>query len=57
MGTLLKIQERFLGNSAMLELDTFLNETFGNEKRFTVDMICQQILNFLEKEKQEKANE
>jgi acyl carrier protein len=51
MGTLLKIQERFLKDSSILEMDSFLNETFSNEKRFTVQMICQQIIIIIQKEK------
>jgi len=55
MGTLLKIQERFLKDSSIIEVDAFLNETFSNEKRFTVRMICQQILELIQKE--EAGNE
>ncbi|UCH94142.1 MAG: hypothetical protein JSV88_28265 [Candidatus Aminicenantes bacterium] len=47
MGTLLKIQERFLKDSSMFEVDAFINETFSKERRFTVRMVCQQIVKIM----------
>ena len=50
MGMLLKIQEKFLKNKSILELDVFLNEMFANEKRFTVQMVCQQLIKIIQRE-------
>ena len=55
MGTLLKIQERFLKDSSLLEVDTFLNETFAHEKRLTVQTVCQQIVKLIQNK--EASNE
>ena len=50
MGTLLKIQERFLKDASMFEVDAFINETFSNERQFTVQMLCRQIVKIMQTE-------
>ncbi len=43
MGTLLKIQERFFRGNATMEVETFLDDSFSNDKLFIVGGICDEI--------------